>query len=59
MHFDNYQVYPILFYDKKNSVIGAAHAGWRGTLNMIASNTIKKIIRYHTLNNACKQNDNY
>ena len=36
--------YPILFYDKKNSVIGAAHAGWRGTLNMIASNTIKKMI---------------
>ncbi len=36
--------YPILFYDKKNSVIGAAHAGWRGTLNKIASNTIKKMI---------------
>lgn len=35
--------YPILFYDKENSVIGSAHAGWRGTLNKIASNTIKKM----------------
>lgn len=35
--------YPILFYDKKNKVIGAAHAGWRGTVNRIAKNTIDKM----------------
>lgn len=35
--------YPILFYDKKNNVIGAAHAGWRGTVNRIVKNTIEKM----------------
>ncbi len=33
--------YPILFYDAKNKIIGAAHAGWRGTLARIAKNTIE------------------
>lgn len=32
--------YPILFYDAKNNVAGAAHAGWRGTLSGIAANVI-------------------
>lgn len=32
--------YPLLFEDSKNGVIGAAHAGWRGTLSKIAANTI-------------------
>jgi polyphenol oxidase len=32
--------YPILFYDEVNQVIGAAHAGWRGTVSRIAANTI-------------------
>lgn len=36
--------YPLLFHDAKNSVIGAAHAGWKGTLARIAKNTIEKMI---------------
>lgn len=35
--------YPILFHDPVNNVIGAAHAGWRGTVNRIARNTIEKM----------------
>jgi len=35
--------YPILFYDEKNKVIGAAHAGWRGTVSKIAETTLKKM----------------
>lgn len=33
--------YPILFFDEKNAVIGAAHAGWRGTVSGIAGNVVK------------------
>jgi polyphenol oxidase len=33
--------YPILFYDEAAGVIGAAHAGWRGTLDGIAGNTVQ------------------
>jgi YfiH family protein len=36
--------YPLLFHDAKNNVIGAAHAGWKGTLARIAKNTIDKMI---------------
>ncbi|MGE0567149.1 MAG: peptidoglycan editing factor PgeF [Bacteroidia bacterium] len=36
--------YPILFFDGKNNIIGAAHAGWRGTVSRIASNTINEMI---------------
>jgi polyphenol oxidase len=36
--------YPLLFHDAKNNVIGAAHAGWKGTLARIAKNTIEKMI---------------
>jgi polyphenol oxidase len=32
--------YPLLFYDEVNRVIGAAHAGWRGTVARIAGKTI-------------------
>lgn len=32
--------YPILFYDRINQVIGAVHAGWRGTCTKIAEKTI-------------------
>lgn len=32
--------YPILFYDQENGVIGAAHAGWRGTVGKIAGTTV-------------------
>jgi YfiH family protein len=32
---------PILLYDKKKSLVGAVHAGWRGTAAQILKNTIK------------------
>ncbi len=31
---------PILFYDAANHVVGAAHAGWRGTVQRIAQKTV-------------------
>lgn len=34
---------PILFYDPVKNVIGAAHAGWRGTVKYIASNVINAL----------------
>ena len=37
--------YPILFHDPVNKVIGAAHAGWRGTVARIAANTIREMIK--------------
>jgi YfiH family protein len=33
--------YPLLFHDPENKIIGAAHAGWKGTLSRIAKNTIE------------------
>jgi YfiH family protein len=36
--------YPILFYDETNKVIGAAHAGWRGTQAKIAERTVNKML---------------
>lgn len=33
--------YPLLFHDPINKIIGAAHAGWKGTLSRIAKNTIE------------------
>ncbi len=35
--------YPLLFHDSKNKIIGAAHAGWKGTLARIAKNTIEEM----------------
>jgi len=35
--------YPVLFYDEKNRVIGAAHCGWKGTLAMIVKHTIEEM----------------
>ncbi|WP_169570153.1 peptidoglycan editing factor PgeF [Sneathiella limimaris] len=35
---------PILFYDAKNSVIGAAHSGWKGTLSGIFENVIDEMV---------------
>ena len=32
---------PILFYDPKKRVIGCAHAGWRGTVKLVAQNTVR------------------
>jgi len=34
---------PILFYDKKKEVIGAAHSGWQGTIKKIAQKTVLKM----------------
>ena len=34
---------PVIFADKKNSVIGIAHAGWRGALNGVLTSTINKM----------------
>ena len=35
---------PILFYDSKNIVVGACHAGWKGALSGIIENTLKNMI---------------
>src|SRR4051812_24321995 len=35
--------YPVLFYDDVNKVIGAAHAGWRGTVDEISARVIDKM----------------
>jgi YfiH family protein len=37
--------YPILFHDQKNKVIGAAHAGWRGTVGKIAERTVIEMLK--------------
>jgi len=37
--------YPVLFYDEKNKVIGAAHCGWKGTLARIVKNTIDEMVK--------------
>lgn len=31
---------PLLFYDEKHQIIGAAHAGWRGVLRGVIENTL-------------------
>lgn len=36
---------PILFFDPSKRVIGAAHAGWRGTIQCIAQNTVMAMER--------------
>ena len=41
---------PILFYDPKNKIIGCAHAGWKGALNGIIKNTIKKFNELNSIN---------
>ena len=33
---------PIFFYDPKKKIIGCVHSGWKGALNGIIKNTIKK-----------------
>jgi len=33
---------PILFYEPKKKIIGCAHAGWKGALNGVIKNTVKK-----------------
>ena len=41
---------PILFYDPNKKLIGCAHAGWKGALNGIITNTVKK---FNELNSRC------
>ncbi|MBN2374131.1 peptidoglycan editing factor PgeF [bacterium] len=36
---------PILFFDPKKNVIGAAHAGWRGAKKFVAQNTAEALIK--------------
>ena len=43
---------PILFYDPKKKIIACAHSGWKGALNGIIKNTVKK---FNELN--CKNED--
>ena len=33
---------PILFYDKRNNVIGCVHAGWKGAKSGVIENTVEK-----------------
>ena len=42
---------PILFYDPKKKIIGCAHSGWKGALNGIIKNTIKKFNELNSNNN--------
>ena len=34
---------PVLLYDKRNRAIAAVHAGWRGTVNRIATKTLERM----------------
>ncbi len=36
---------PVLFYDEKNQVVGAAHAGWKGALNGILEQTVLAMLK--------------
>jgi polyphenol oxidase len=37
--------YPVLFHDARKGVIGAAHAGWRGTCGGIATATVNEMLK--------------
>lgn len=37
--------FPILFFDEENVVIGAAHAGWRGTVGRIVEKTLDEMLK--------------
>ena len=37
---------PVLFYDARNRIIGAAHAGWRGALYGIIENTLQLMLEH-------------
>ena len=34
---------PILFYDNKNQILGACHAGWKGAIKEIIKSTVDKM----------------
>ena len=42
---------PIFFYDHKKRIIGCAHAGWKGALNGVIKNTVKKFNELNANNN--------
>jgi len=42
---------PIFFYDHKKKIIGCAHVGWKGALNGIINNTVKKFNELNSNNN--------
>jgi hypothetical protein len=42
---------PILFYDPRKKIIGCAHSGWKGALNGIIKNTVKKFNELNSNNN--------
>lgn len=37
---------PVLFYDEKNQIVGAAHAGWRGALRGVVENTVDVMLKH-------------
>lgn len=37
---------PVLFLDAENSIVGAAHAGWRGALRGIVENTLETMLEH-------------
>ncbi len=41
---------PILFYDPEQKIIGCAHSGWKGSLNGIIENTLKKFNQLNSKN---------
>ena len=56
----------IFFYDPKNKIIGCSHVGWKGALNGIIKNTVKKFNELNSNNNdlisvvgPCINNKNY
>ena len=42
---------PIFFYDPNKKIIGCAHAGWKGSLNGIIENTVRKFNKLNSNNN--------
>jgi len=41
---------PILFYDPKKEIIACAHSGWKGALNGVIKNTVKKFNELNSKN---------
>jgi len=42
---------PIFFYDPKKNIVGCAHSGWKGALNGIIKNTVKKFFDLNSNSN--------
>jgi len=42
---------PVLFYDPEKKIIASAHAGWKGALNGVIRNTLKKFKELNSNNN--------